>query len=98
MPKSQQFWVPESNPVTNFIVPYFGDKVDSGIGLSYRPAKLHRLAGRYDNPMPESTISPIQELMNVATVFSAPSQWNLRGGVNSTVLVFENKLWGQGTE
>ncbi len=23
-------------------------RVDSGIGLSYRPARLHRLAGRYD--------------------------------------------------
>jgi len=32
--------------------------VDCGIGLSLRPAKLHWLAGRYDNPMPESTISP----------------------------------------
>ncbi len=31
---------------------------DSGIGLSYRPvARLHKLACRYDNPMPESTIS-----------------------------------------
>ncbi len=34
------------------------DKVDSGIGLSYRPdsASLCILAGRYDNPMPESTL------------------------------------------
>ncbi len=30
-----------------FIVPDWGDKVNSGIGLSYRPARLHRLAGRY---------------------------------------------------
>ncbi len=29
-------------------------------GLSYRPARLRRLASRYYNPMPESTISPIQ--------------------------------------
>jgi hypothetical protein len=29
----------------------------SGIGLSYRPAGLNRLAGRYDNPKSESTIS-----------------------------------------
>jgi hypothetical protein len=42
--------------------PWLGDKVDSGIGLSYRPARLHRLASRYNNPMPESTISPIQGL------------------------------------
>jgi hypothetical protein len=34
--------------VAKFIVPDCGDKVDSGIGLSYRPARLHRLAGRYD--------------------------------------------------
>jgi hypothetical protein len=35
-----------------FLVLDLGNKVDSGIGLSYRPARLHRLAGRYDNPMP----------------------------------------------
>jgi hypothetical protein len=34
-----------------------GDKVDSGIGLSYRPASLCSLAGLYDNPMPESTMN-----------------------------------------
>ncbi len=28
------------------------------MGLSYRPTRLQRLSGRYDNPMPESTISP----------------------------------------
>jgi hypothetical protein len=38
-----------NSPVAKFIVPDWGDKVDSGKGLSYRPAKLHRLAGRYDN-------------------------------------------------
>jgi hypothetical protein len=48
-----------------FIVPDWGDKVDSGMGLSYRPAMLQRLAGRSDNPMPQSTTlytcgSPIQ--------------------------------------
>jgi hypothetical protein len=30
--------------------------------VGYRPAGLHRLAGRYNNPMPESTISPSQFL------------------------------------
>ncbi len=30
---------------------------DSGIGSSYRPARLHRLEGRYDNPLMESPIS-----------------------------------------
>ncbi len=30
--------------------------------MSYQPARLSRLAGRYDNPIPESTLSPIQGL------------------------------------
>ncbi len=37
------------SPVSKFIVPGWGggggDKVNSGIGLSYRPARLNRLAG-----------------------------------------------------
>jgi hypothetical protein len=45
-----------------FIVPDRGDEVDIGMGLSYRPARLHRLVGRYDKPMLESTISPSQGL------------------------------------
>jgi hypothetical protein len=28
------------------------DKVVYGMGLSYRPVRLDRLAGRYENPMP----------------------------------------------
>ncbi len=38
----------------------------SGKGLSYLPARLHRLAGRYENPMPESTITPYSGTMNLA--------------------------------
>jgi hypothetical protein len=30
--------------------PRVGDIVDYGMGLLYRPARLHRLAGRYNNP------------------------------------------------
>ncbi len=45
-------------PVAKFKVPDRGDKVDSSIGLSSRPVRLHRLAARYDNPMPEPTVSP----------------------------------------
>jgi hypothetical protein len=45
-------------PVAQFLVPDWGYIVDSAIGLSYQPAGLHRLEGRYDNAMPESTISP----------------------------------------
>ncbi len=33
-----------------FIVPDWGNKVDFVLGLSYRPVRLHRLAGRHDNP------------------------------------------------
>jgi hypothetical protein len=48
--------------VAKFIVPDWGDKAGSGVRLSsYRPARLHRLTGRYDNPMPESTISPFRD-------------------------------------
>ncbi len=38
--------------------------LDSGKGLAYRPVSLCSLAGRYDNPMPESTmyIPPSQGL------------------------------------
>jgi hypothetical protein len=39
------------------------DQLSSGIRLSYRPARLHRLAGRYDNPMPESTLSPSSDML-----------------------------------
>jgi hypothetical protein len=38
-----------------------GGKLDYGIGLSYRLARLHKPAGLYDNSMPESTISPSQD-------------------------------------
>jgi hypothetical protein len=36
--------------VAKFIVPEWGDKVESGIGLSYRPVSLCNLAGRYRLP------------------------------------------------
>jgi hypothetical protein len=48
--------------IAKFLVPDWGDIVDSGIELSYRPARLHRMAGRYDNPTPQSTISPVRGL------------------------------------
>jgi hypothetical protein len=49
-------------PVAKFIVSDWGNKVNSGIGLSYRPARPHMLAGLYDYPTPESTIFPSQGL------------------------------------
>jgi hypothetical protein len=48
--------------VVEFIDIDWEDKVKSGIGLSYRPARLRGLAGWYDNPMPQLTLS-----MNSAT-------------------------------
>jgi hypothetical protein len=39
----------------------------ASIGLSYQPARLHRLVRRYDNPMPESTLSPQSGTINLAT-------------------------------
>jgi hypothetical protein len=38
--------------------PYLGDKVNSGIGSSYRAASLCSLTCRYDNTMPKSTLYP----------------------------------------
>ncbi len=46
--------------------PRLGDKVESGIGLSYLPANQCSLAGRCDNPMPELTLSPQTGTMNLA--------------------------------
>jgi hypothetical protein len=47
---------------SKFLVPDWGIE-STPAGLSYRPTRLHRLAaGRYHYPMPESTISPSQEL------------------------------------
>jgi hypothetical protein len=54
-------------PVAKFLVPDLGIYVvDSVIGLLYRSAGLCSLADRYDNPMPESTISPSSGTMNLA--------------------------------
>ncbi len=48
--------------VAEFTGPDWGDKVNSGIGLSYKPARLHGLAGRYDNPMPEFALYQFRDL------------------------------------
>jgi hypothetical protein len=53
-----------SKPEGQFIVPDLGDKVDYGIALSYWPVRLHRPAGQFDNPVPQSTLSPSQGLWN----------------------------------
>jgi hypothetical protein len=59
------------NPVSKFIVPDWGDKVDSGRGLLYRPDRLyniHRLAGRYEQLYAEVNLFPPSGTMNSATV------------------------------
>ncbi len=43
-----------------------GIKTIPGTELSFRPARLHGLADRYDNPMQELTLSPSQGSMNSA--------------------------------
>jgi len=75
MPKAQQYGV------AKFLVPDWMDIVDSGIELSYLPDRLHRLAGRYDDPMPGSTIVPSQGL-RIWPLVSIPSSdtGNLMGG------------------
>jgi hypothetical protein len=54
-----------------FIVPDWGDKVDYGIGMSYRPVRLNRLAGRYDNPYAIVDYIPQSGTMNLATGHSS---------------------------
>ncbi len=57
--------------LAEFIDTDWGDKSsNSGIWFSYWPAGLHGTAptaGRYDNPMPELTLSASQGSMNLAT-------------------------------
>ncbi len=45
---------------------WLGDIVDSAIRFSYRPAS-NSLVRRWDNPTPESTLSPPSGTMNLAT-------------------------------
>jgi hypothetical protein len=53
-----------THTVAEFIDPDWGHKVNSGVGLANRPARLHGLAGRYDNPV----LFPSKGFMNSATV------------------------------
>jgi hypothetical protein len=49
--------------LNKILIPAWVDIVDPGIGLSYRPASLCRLADRYDSPM---TLSPQSGTMHLA--------------------------------
>ncbi len=54
-------------PEAKFLIPDWGDIVDSALGLSYRPAILCSLTGRYDNPMPEGRLYPPPGTKNLST-------------------------------
>ncbi len=56
--------------VAKFLAPDYGDTVDCGI------PRLHKLAGRYENPMPESTLSPSQGIRIGPRVLSCRAKPN----------------------
>ncbi len=56
-----RFQIQESNPVAKFIVSDWGDKVNSGIGLSYRPARLHWLADCATNLCRSQLYPPVRD-------------------------------------
>ncbi len=73
-----------------FIDVWLGDKVNSGIGLLYRPAS-HYVAWRacqYDNPVPELTLSSSKGSMNSATVSNPSILWHsgIWGAADEAVL------------
>ncbi len=58
-------------PLSEFLDPDWGDKVNSGLWLPYWPARLHGTVVRNDNPMPELTLSPssgIYEFGNIVHI------------------------------
>ena len=63
------FYNLSNRPVAEFIDPGLGDKDNSGIGLSFRHARLHgwRAGTTIICRTPELTLSPSQESMNSAT-------------------------------
>ncbi len=71
----REYWMIFRGPEAQFLKPDWGDIADSGIVSSYRPARLHRLAGRYENPMSESAISPSQDLRIWQQISRDPMIW-----------------------
>jgi hypothetical protein len=73
-----------------------GDKVDSGIGLSYRLAIQCSLVGRYDNPMPKLALSSQSETMNLPTGRQMFKRYdNKHAGLNVTLFsnILDNNLY-----
>ncbi len=63
------------------IIPDWGDKVDFGIELLYRPVRLHRLAGLVRQPYAIVDFFLQSETMNLATVATCaavPPLWHRR--------------------
>jgi hypothetical protein len=60
------------HPVAIFLVPDWGDNVDSGTRLSYRSARprVHRLAGRGMTTLCRSQLYPPFRAINLATGIS----------------------------
>ncbi len=57
-----------------FVVPNWRNKVDYSIGLSYRPARLHRLAAQHDNPIWQSPLNPPSQGLRIwLLLFWSPS-------------------------
>ncbi len=54
---------------SQILSPWLRDVVDCGLGLSYRPASLCSLASRYDNPRPQSALSPQSGTINLTTAY-----------------------------
>jgi hypothetical protein len=75
-----------------------GDKVNSG--MSYRPTIPCSMAGQYDNPMPELTLSPRSGSMNSATALTfLKVMCQLRGmgrlvGMQTTLTEVESSAHG----
>jgi hypothetical protein len=78
--RSRRLKLSVQKPVRPIYCLWLRDIVDSGIGLSYPPASICFLAGRYDNPMPELTLFPPLGTKNLATAVERGGRW--RGNPN----------------
>jgi hypothetical protein len=77
LPSSYTIYKKEKSNLAKFIVLDWGDKGDSGIVVESARQAIHRLAGQYVKPMPESALSPQSKTMNLPTVYKSGIQWFL---------------------
>jgi hypothetical protein len=79
-PSSQlaYFYYPEQDicPVAKFLVPDWGDLVDSGIGLSYRHDRLHMAGGPVRQPYASVYFIPSSGTKNFASAQEDTQQMN----------------------